>query len=299
MTITFIGLGIMGAPIARNLLAAGHDVIGINRSDAPVARFVADGGRTAELADAVAASDTVMLMLPDSPDVERVVLGEEGAAGGVLASARPGTRIVDLSTIAPATSRRIAEACAALGVRYLDCPVSGGEQGAIDGTLSIMVGGAADDLAAVHPLLDAIGSTIVHVGEVGAGQTVKAANQLIVAGTIQLVAEALVFLEQHGADVEAAVRVLAGGLAGNRILDRKAAGMIERRFDPGFRIELHRKDLGIYLAATRDAGVVSPSGALLGQLLESAVANGDGSLDHTALLRGVERLNGRELRPVS
>ena len=299
MTITFIGLGIMGAPIARNLLAAGHDVIGINRSDAPVSRFVADGGRTAELADAVAASDTVVLMLPDSPDVERVVLGDEGAAGGVLASARPGTRIVDLSTIAPATSRRIAEACAARGVRYLDCPVSGGEQGAIDGTLSIMVGGATDDLAAVHPLLDAIGSTIVHVGEVGAGQTVKAANQLIVAGTIQLVAEALVFLEQHGADVEAAVRVLAGGLAGNRILDRKAAGMIERRFDPGFRIELHRKDLGIYLAATRDAGVVSPSGALLGQLLESAVANGDGSLDHTALLRGVERLNGREVRPAS
>lgn len=293
MTITFLGLGIMGAPIARNLLAAGHDVIGINRSHAPVARFVAGGGRTAELADAVAASDTVMLMLPDSPDVERVVLGE----GGVLALAHPGTRIVDLSTIAPATSRRVAEACAARGVHYLDCPVSGGEQGAIDGTLSIMVGGAADDLAAVQRLLEAIGSTIVHVGEVGAGQTVKAANQLIVAGTIELVAEALVFLEQHDVDVDAAVRVLAGGLAGNRILDRKAAGMTERRFEPGFRIELHRKDLGIYLAATREAGVVSPAGALLGQLLESAVANGDGALDHTALLRGVERLNGREVTP--
>lgn len=295
MTITFIGLGIMGAPIARNLLAAGHDVIGINRSDAPVARFVADGGRTAELADAVAASDTVMLMLPDSPDVERVVLGE----GGVLDSTRAGTRIVDLSTIAPATSRRVAEACASRGVAYLDCPVSGGEQGAVDGTLSIMVGGAADDLAAVEPLLEAIGSTIVHVGEVGAGQTVKAANQLIVAGTIQLVAEALVFLEQHGADVDAAVRVLAGGLAGNRILDRKSAGMIDRRFEPGFRIELHRKDLGIYLAASRDAGVVSPTGAMLGQFLESAVANGDGALDHTALLRGVERLNGRDVTPAS
>lgn len=296
MTITFIGLGIMGAPIARNLLAAGHDVIGINRSDAPVARFVAAGGRTAELAEAVAASDTVMLMLPDSPDVERVVLGA-GGDGGLLEPARPGTRIVDLSTIAPATSRRVAEACAARGVAYLDCPVSGGEQGAIDGTLSIMVGGTGEDLAAVEPLLEAIGSTIVHVGEVGAGQTVKAANQLIVAGTIQLVAEALVFLEQHGADVDAAVRVLAGGLAGNRILDRKSAGMIERRFEPGFRIELHRKDLGIYLAAARDAGVVSPAGAMLGQLLESAVANGDGTLDHTALLRGVERLNGREVTP--
>lgn len=300
MTITFIGLGIMGAPIARNLLAAGHDVIGINRSDAAVARFVAEGGRTAELADAVAASDTVMLMLPDSPDVERVVLGDgEGDNCGVLATARPGTRVVDLSTIAPAASRRIAAASAARGVAYLDAPVSGGEQGAIDGTLSIMVGGAAPDLAAVEPLLEAIGSTIVHVGEVGAGQTVKAANQLIVAGTIQLVAEALVFLEQHDADVEAAVRVLAGGLAGNRILDRKAAGMIERRFDPGFRIALHRKDLGIYLAAARDAGVVSPTGAVLGQLLESAVANGDGALDHTALLRGVERLNGREVTPAS
>lgn len=300
MTITFIGLGIMGAPIARNLLAAGHDVIGINRSDAAVVRFVADGGRTADLADAVAASDTVMLMLPDSPDVERVVLGAggEGGQGGVLDSARPGTRIVDLSTIAPATSRRVAESCAARGVAYLDCPVSGGEQGAIDGTLSIMVGGAAEDLAAVEPVLGAIGSTIVHVGEVGAGQIVKAANQLIVAGTIQLVAEALVFLERHGADVDAAVRVLTGGLAGNRILDRKAAGMIERRFEPGFRIELHRKDLGIYLAAARAAGVVSPAGAMVGQLLESAVANGDGPLDHTALLRGVERLNGREITPV-
>lgn len=294
MTITFIGLGIMGAPIARNLLAAGHDVIGINRSDAAVVRFVADGGRTADLADAVAASDTVMLMLPDSPDVEHVVLGE----GGVLDSARAGTRIVDLSTIAPATSRGVADACASRGVAYLDCPVSGGELGAIGGTLSIMVGGAAEDLAAVEPVLGAIGSTIVHVGEVGAGQTVKAANQLIVAGTIQLVAEALVFLERHGADVDAAVRVLTGGLAGNRILDRKAAGMIERRFEPGFRIELHRKDLGIYLAAARAAGVVSPAGAMVGQLLESAVANGDGPLDHTALLRGVERLNGREITPV-
>ncbi|MRG59959.1 NAD-binding protein [Agromyces sp. CFH 90414] len=297
MTITFIGLGIMGAPIARNLLAAGHDVIGINRSDAPVARFVAGGGRTAGLREAVATSTTVMLMLPDSPDVERVVLGGEDGDGGVLAAATAGTRIVDLSTIAPASSRRVARACAERGVHYLDCPVSGGEQGAIDGTLSIMVGGADDDLAAVRPLLEAIGSTIVHVGDVGAGQTVKAANQLIVAGTIQLVAEALVFLEQHGADAEAAVRVLAGGLAGNRILDRKAAGMLERRFEPGFRIELHRKDLGIYLASAREAGVVSPAGAMLGQLLESAVANGDGALDHTALLRGVERLNGRAVTP--
>lgn len=303
MTVTFIGLGIMGAPMARNLLAAGHDVIGINRSHGPVAHFLAAGGRTAELADAVAASEVVMLMLPDSPDVERVVLGDDaradGARGGVLAAARPGTRIVDLSTIAPAASRRLAGVCAARGIRYLDAPVSGGEQGAIEGSLSVMVGGAADDLATVRPLLEAIGSTIVHVGDAGAGQTVKAANQLIVAGTIQLVAEALVFLEEHGADVEAAVSVLAGGLAGNRILDRKSAGMIERRFEPGFRIELHRKDLGIYLAAARDAGVVSPAGAVVGQLLESAVANGDGALDHTALLRGVERMNGREVRPVA
>ncbi|MDR6906381.1 2-hydroxy-3-oxopropionate reductase [Agromyces sp. 3263] len=303
MTVTFIGLGIMGAPMARNLLAAGHDVIGINRSHGPVARFIAAGGRAAELADAVAASEVVMLMLPDSPDVERVVLGDDSGAdgdgGGVLVAARPGTCIVDLSSIAPATSRRLAEVCATRGIRYLDAPVSGGEQGAIEGTLSIMVGGAADDLAAVRPLLEAIGSTIVHVGDVGAGQTVKAANQLIVAGTIQLVAEALVFLEQHGADVEAAVRVLAGGLAGNRILDRKSAGMIERRFEPGFRIELHRKDLGIYLAAARDAGVVSPAGAVVGQLLESAVANGDGALDHTALLRGVDRMNGREVTPAA
>lgn len=298
MTITFIGLGIMGAPIARNLLAAGHDVIGLNRSPAAVQRFVDHGGRTAELAAAVEASDTVMLMLPDSPDVEAVVLGtgRDGAGGdgvgGVLASLTPGSRIVDLSTIAPATSRRVADACAQRGIAYLDCPVSGGEQGAVDGTLSIMVGGDAAHVAAVRPLLEAIGSTIVHVGAVGAGQTVKAANQLIVAGTIELVAEALVFLERHDADLDAAVRVLAGGLAGSAVLDRKSAGMLERRFAPGFRIALHRKDLGIYLDSAREVGMVSPAGALIGQLLESALANGDGALDHSALLRGVERLNG-------
>jgi 2-hydroxy-3-oxopropionate reductase len=175
----------------------------------------------------------------------------------------------------------------------VDAPVSGGEAGAVEGSLSIMVGGDADDVAAARPVLEAVGTTIVHVGPAGSGQTVKAANQLIVAGTIELVAEALVFLEAHGVDTQAAVQVLAGGLAGNRILDRKAAGMIAREFRPGFRVDLHHKDLGIVTAAAREAGVAIPVGALVAQLMGALRAEGHGSLDHSALLLLVEQLSGR------
>jgi 2-hydroxy-3-oxopropionate reductase len=178
------------------------------------------------------------------------------------------------------------------GIRVLDAPVSGGEQGAIDATLSIMVGGDANDFADARPVLEAVGRTIVHVGPAGSGQTVKAANQLIVAGTIELVAEAIVFLEAYGVDMEAAVKVLAGGLAGNAILDRKAAGMLRRDFTPGFRIELHHKDMGIVTSAAREAGVVIPLGAVVAQLITSLTAQGDGGLDHSALLKLVEQLSG-------
>ncbi|MBF4617885.1 2-hydroxy-3-oxopropionate reductase [Clavibacter sp. VKM Ac-2873] len=289
--IAFIGLGIMGLPMAKNLVDAGFDVAGFNRSRGTLDALVEYGGQRADsVSDAVEDADVVVTMLPDSPDVEKVVLKE----GGVLDSAKRGALLIDASSIAPVTARRVAEAAGDVGVRALDAPVSGGEQGAIDGTLSIMVGGAAEDFEAARDVFAAIGSTIVHVGPSGSGQTVKAANQLIVAGTLQLVAEALTFLDAHDADLEAAVSVLAGGLAGNRILDRKAAGMIAHSFAPGFRIELHHKDLGIVLAAAREAGVVVPVGALLGQLMASMVAQGDGGLDHSALLLGVERLSGRE-----
>ncbi|HEY6592364.1 MAG TPA: 2-hydroxy-3-oxopropionate reductase [Actinomycetota bacterium] len=288
-TVGFIGLGIMGGPMAANLVKAGFDVIGYNRGPEPTRRLVEQGGRGADsLAEAVRDADVVVTMLPDSSDVEAVALGEDG----IYAYAKPATLHLDMSSIRPDVAKQVAEAGKERGIRVLDAPVSGGEQGAIDATLSIMVGGDPNDFADARPVLEAVGRTVVHVGPVGAGQTVKAANQLIVAGTIELVAEAIVFLEAYGVDMEAAIKVLAGGLAGNAILERKAPGMLARDFTPGFRIELHHKDMGIVTSAAREAGVVMPLGAVAAQLMASARANGDGGLDHSALLRGVERLSG-------
>lgn len=289
-TVGFIGLGIMGGPMAANLVRAGFDVAGHNRSPARQQDLVSAGGRAAaSAAEAAAQADAVITMLPDSPDVQAVLLGEDG----VFASARPGALVIDMSTIRPDVAQAVAAAGAERGLRVLDAPVSGGEAGAVEGTLSIMVGGSDQDFEAARPLLDAMGQTIVHVGPAGSGQTVKAANQLIVAGTIELVAEAIVFLEASGVPTGPALEVLSGGLAGNRILDRKAAGMVERQFTPGFRAELHDKDLGIVLAAARSAGVILPLGATVGQLMGSLKAQGLGGLDHTALLRIVEQLSGR------
>ena len=172
--------------------------------------------------------------------------------------------------------------------------MSGGEPGAKNASLSIMVGASDDDFAAAKPILDIVGKTIVHVGPNGAGQTVKAANQLIVAGNIELLAEAITFLQAYGVDIDAAVKVLGGGLAGSAVLDQKAPKMLQRNFDPGFRIALHHKDLGIVTAAAREAGVITPLGAVVAQLMASAVANGDGALDHSGLLLGVERLSGHQ-----
>jgi 2-hydroxy-3-oxopropionate reductase len=289
-TVGFIGLGIMGGPMAANLVKAGFEVVGYNRSPEPVQRLVEQGGRGAgSLAEAVRDADVVVTMVPDSPDVEAVTLGEDG----IYAQARPGTLHLDMSSIRPDVAKKVGEAGRERGLRVLDAPVSGGEQGAIDATLSIMVGGDPQDFADARPVLEAVGKTIVHVGPVGSGQTVKAANQLIVAGTIELVAEAIVFLEAYGVDTEAAVKVLAGGLAGNAILDRKAANMLRRDFTPGFRIELHHKDMGIVTSAAREAGVVIPLGAVVAQLVASLKAQGDGGLDHSALLKLVEQLSGR------
>lgn len=289
-TIAFIGLGIMGGPMAANLIKAGHDVIGVNRSPAAVERLVAAGGRAGRsAAEAAAEADVVITMVPDSPDVQGLALGPDG----IYAHARPGTLHVDCSTIRPDVAAALAQAGKDAGIRVLDAPVSGGEAGAIEGSLSIMVGGEPDDFAAAEPILRAMGTTVVHVGPAGSGQTVKAANQLIVAGTIELVAEAIVFLEAYGVDTAAAVEVLAGGLAGNRILDRKAAGMLAREFVPGFRVDLHHKDLGIIIDAARAKGVVIPFGALAAQLMAALRAQGHGGLDHSALLKNLELLSGR------
>ncbi|HWD42945.1 MAG TPA: 2-hydroxy-3-oxopropionate reductase [Actinomycetota bacterium] len=289
-TVGFIGLGIMGGPMAANLVEAGFEVVGHNRSPDPVRRLEERGGRGADgVAAAVAEAEVVVTMLPDSPDVEAVALGDDG----IYARARPGTLHLDMSTIRPEVARRLAAAGAERGLRVLDAPVSGGEQGAVDATLSIMVGGDRRDVDDARPVLEAVGRTVVHVGPAGAGQTVKAANQLIVAGTLELVAEAIVFLEASGVDTEAAVEVLAGGLAGSAVLERKAPAMLRRDFTPGFRVELHHKDMGIVTAAAREAGAVIPLGAAIAQLLASLQARGDGGLDHSALLKLVEELSGR------
>jgi 2-hydroxy-3-oxopropionate reductase len=288
--IGFIGLGVMGRPMAEHLVRAGHEVTVHNRSQEPVRALVSAGAKAAgSPADVAADADVVITVVPDSPDVEDVVLGEDG----VFSTARQGLLLIDMSTIRPDTARQIGEAARARGVRFLDAPVSGGETGAKEATLSIMVGGAAEDFEAALPVLQTLGRTVVHVGPVGSGQTVKAANQLIVAGVIELVSEAIVLLEAHGVDMEPAIKVLAGGLAGNQILERKAAGMLARKFEPGFRIDLHHKDMQIIQAAARDTGVAIPVTALVAQMLIALRSLDRGSLDHSAILTLIEDLSGR------
>jgi 2-hydroxy-3-oxopropionate reductase len=289
-TIGFIGLGIMGSPMSGHLVAAGHAVTGFDLNADSVAKLVAAGGTAAaSVADAVSGADVVITMLPDHPQVEEVVLGD----GGVLELAAPGTLLIDMSTIRPETSVAVAEAAASKGIRVLDAPVSGGEVGAEQASLSIMVGGGEADFAAARPVLDAVGKTVVHVGPHGAGQVVKAANQLMVGGIHALVAEAIVLLEASGVDAKAGLDVLAGGLAANRILDLKRERMIAREFAPGFRIDLHHKDMGIALAAARQVDVALPVTGLIAQLIAAGRAQGYGSLDHSALLKVIENLSGR------
>ncbi len=287
-TIAFIGLGIMGNPMAAHLARAGHTVTGYNRTP-KYDDLQAAGGKGADsIKDAVADADTVCIMVPDSPDVREVLAGQ----GGVFDTAKPGTLIVDFSSIRPDVTVELAKQAKERGFRLVDAPVSGGEKGAQDAVLSIMVGGEADDVEQLRPLLEVVGKTVVHVGGSGSGQTVKAANQLIVAANIQALAEAVVFLKAYGVDLDAALEVLGGGLAGSKVLDQKKQNMLTDSFAPGFRIDLHHKDLGIVTSAAREAGVVVPVAALVAQLMAAAKANGDGGLDHSALLRGVERLSG-------
>ena len=288
--VSVIGLGIMGLPMSINLVKAGHTVTGVNRSPARLDALIAAGGHGAtSVAEAARSADVVITMVPDSPDVEAVVSGPDG----VFANAAPGTLWIDASTIRPDVAKRLAADAADAGLRALDAPVSGGEQGAIDGVLSIMVGGDPADFAAAQDVLGAVGKTIVHVGSSGAGQTVKAANQLIVAANIEVLAEAIVFLEAHGVDLDAALTVLGGGLAGSKVLEQKGSKMVNRKFEPGFRLALHHKDLGIVTAASREAGVVIPLGAVVAQLVAATVNQGDGALDHSGLFKQVLQLSGR------
>jgi 2-hydroxy-3-oxopropionate reductase len=289
--IGFIGLGIMGTPMVRNLVSAGYGVTAYDLDPARVEAAVEDGGTAAaSIADAVREADVVITMVPASPQVEQVVLHE----GGVLEHIRSGALLIDMSSITPQTSVDVATAAAAKGVDVLDAPVSGGEAGAVEGVLSIMVGGEKETFDAARPVLEALGKTIVLCGPHGSGQTVKAANQLIVAVNIQAVAEAVVFLEKSGVDLAAALDVLNGGLAGSTVLSRKKESILAGDFRPGFKIDLHHKDMGIVTDAARNVGAAVPAGALLAQLVAALRQQGDGGLDHSALVRGVRRLSGEK-----
>ncbi len=292
--IGFIGLGIMGKPMVRNLVAAGFELVVHNRSQPPVDALVGElGGVTAassprEVAEQVT---TVITMLPDSPDVEAVVFGDTG----LLPAMGEGSLLIDMSTIAPATAIAVSEALADGGATALDAPVSGGDKGAIAGTLSIMVGGAERDVERAMPLFTAMGTTIVHVGGPGAGQTVKACNQVVVALHYAAVSEALVLGSKAGVHPEKIIEVLNGGLAASRVLEMRGPTMVAHNFEPGFRVNLHRKDLGIALAAGSEYAVPLPVTALISQLFDAVATRGGGDLDHSALLTLFEELAQHEV----
>jgi 2-hydroxy-3-oxopropionate reductase len=287
--VAWIGLGIMGSPMSENLIRAGYDVTGYTLEQAKLERLSAAGGTVAgSVAEAVKDADVIVTMVPASPQVEAIAYG----AQGILENARPGALLIDTSSITPQTSVDLAKAAADKGIRVLDAPVSGGEAGAVEAVLSIMVGGDRADFDEARPLLGALGRTVVLCGPHGSGQTVKAANQLIVAVNIQACAEAVVFLEKSGVDLAAALEVLGGGLAGSTVLARKRDNFLRREFAPGFRIDLHHKDMGIVTDAARNVGAALPVGSVVANLVASLRAQGDGGLDHSALLRGVERLSG-------
>lgn len=286
-TVAFVGLGVMGRPMAVNLQAKGFDVAAFTRSEGSRAKG-RDAGLTVvdSIEELPTTPDAVVTVLPDAPDVRAVL----DAYAPLLESP---TMVIDMSTIAPSTAREHAETLSKDGHRVLDAPVSGGEAGAIEGVLSIMVGGDAETVDAARPILEAMGTTIVHVGPAGAGQVVKAANQLIVAGNIQMLAEALVLIEAQGIETGPALDVLGGGLAGSTVLQRKKQAMLDRSFAPGFRLELHQKDLGIVEDTARESNVPLPAGSLVTGLVRELVARGDGGLDHSALYRLQAETAGR------
>jgi 2-hydroxy-3-oxopropionate reductase len=282
----FIGLGIMGRPMARNLLEAGFPLTVHSRNPAPVEELVESGATSADSPAAVAAaSDITITMLPDTADVEQVLTGP----GGVLEGAVSGSLVIDMSSIDPGPTRVMAQAFAARDVGMLDAPVSGGEKGAIEGVLSIMVGGEQGGFDRAMPVLGVIGANVVLVGPSGAGQVTKACNQLVVAATIEAVAEALLLAERSGVAAAKVREALLGGFAGSKILDVHGQRMLVRTFDPGFRIRLHRKDARIVEEAAAAAGSPIPSFAVVTQQLQKAIDAGDGDHDHSGLYEELER----------
>ncbi len=291
-TIGFIGLGIMGKPMSRNLLKAGYPLRVYSRTQADVEAIANEGAQACTCCREVAAqADVVITMLPDSPDVEQVYLGPEG----ILAGARAGTVLVDMSTISPTVAQKVAAAAAEKGCPMLDAPVSGGDVGAQKGTLSIMVGGSAEAFARVEPVFLAMGKP-VHCGDSGAGQVVKACNQVLVAVTLLGMSEALVLGAKAGVDPAKIVQVLSGGLARCGVLEVRGPRVVERDFRPGFRLGLHYKDLNIIREAGRAFGVPLPASALAHELFGAALAAGRGNLDHSAVITILEELARAEVK---
>jgi len=291
--IGFVGLGIMGKPMARHILEAGYPLTVHNRSRAAVNELAAAGATAASSAAEVASrSDIIFTCLPDSPDVEAVALGD----GGMLEGIAPGALYVDTSTISPVTAKKVAAAMREKGADMLDAPVSGGQVGAQNATLSIMVGGQPEAFARALPVLQVIGKTIVHVGPSGAGQVTKAANQIVVGMTHAAIAEALVLAAKSGVDPAKVVEAISGGAARCWALENRAPRVLKRDFEPGFYAAYHLKDLKIALEAAREVGAVLPETALLQQLYQSLVSHGKGRLDHSAIVQVIEDLSDVEVR---
>lgn len=287
--IGFIGLGIMGKPMARNLIKAGYPLVVHSRSRGPVDELAAEGATPVASSKEVAAqSDVVVTMLPDSPDVEKVALGRQGVVEGVSS----GMLFIDMSTISPATARHVYETLAAKGVQSLDAPVSGGEVGAREAKLSIMVGGTQDAFRRALPIFEAMGKNIVFMGGPGAGQVAKACNQIVVGVTIQAVSEALILARKSGVDPAKVREAMLGGFAQSRILELHGQRIINRTFDPGFRIRLHRKDLEIALQTGREVSLPLMLTSQVAQLMNAMIAGGDGDLDHSGLAKLLEQLGG-------
>jgi 2-hydroxy-3-oxopropionate reductase len=294
-----IGLGIMGAPMARNLLRAGFPLVVWNRTPARADALVAEGAlRAASACDVIERADITITMLSDSPDVEAVYRAPDGVLAGVASRGRDRSRsrerettvLIDMSTIAPRVARELAEEAAARGAAMLDAPVSGGDVGAIEGTLSIMVGGDAQALERVRPVLAALGRRITHVGASGAGQVVKACNQIVVALTLEAIGEALVLGSKAGVEPAAIVEALGGGLAASRVLEVRGPKLLARDFEPGFKLDLHAKDLAIVLATARELGVALPGTAVVDQLFHAEKSRGHGEADNSTVVRALEAL---------
>ena len=292
-TIGFVGLGIMGRPMLRNLLKAGHTVVAYGRNPEKVKAAAADGAQAATSnADVGARAPVVITMLPDGPEVEEVVLG----ANGILSGSQPGSLIIDMSSISPLVSQKIALAAAQKGVDFLDAPVSGGEPKAVDGTLAIMVGGKPDVFAKAEPILKCMGSSVTLTGPVGAGNTTKLANQIMVACNIAAMGEALALATRCGLNPEVVVNAVKAGLAGSAVLNAKGPMLIARNFKPGFKINLHQKDLRNALKTAEANNVCLPLTAQVQQMLSSLIANGKGDLDHSAIATFVEAASHVEVK---